>query len=169
MKPAISMLLVLVLLVSCVGCKSQKIDDPVSFYYLRRSYNFGSSDSILAAEIKDASQYSTLSVMIGAYLRGPSDLTLASPFPAGTYLLNLKEENGCLYITLSDNFASITGIDLTLACCALAKTAMEFSDAESVQIEAITALLDGDSFINVTADSIFLHDSYEDFTTNTTE
>lgn len=169
MKHVIITLLVLALLLSCGGCKSQKIDDPVSFYYLRRSYDFGSTDSILTAETKDASQYPSLSMMLGAYLRGPSDLTLATPFPVGTYLLDLKTENDCLYIVLSDNFASHTGIDLSLACCALAKTAMDFSGVTSVQIRAVTALLDGESSITVTADMILLHDSYENFATNSTE
>lgn len=169
MKRFLCILLVLSFLLPAMGCRSEKIDTPVSFYYLRKSYAFGDADSILAAEIKDASQYPSTSAMLGAYLRGPGELTLEPPFPAGTYLLDLKEENGCLFITLSDNFASHTGIALSLACCALAKTAMEFSGAETVQIRAVTALLDGESSITVTADAIVLHDSYEVSPTGGTE
>ena len=169
MKRFLCMLLVMMMLLPLLGCTDKKIDEPISFYYQRRSYSLDSKDSVIVPEIVDGSRYSNISLVLGSYFRGPSDPTLESPFPAGTYLLDTAINDDLLVITLSDNFAILTGIDLSLACCALAKTAMDYSGVNAVQIRAVTALLDGDTSITVHAEDIILYDSYTHTATDGTE
>ena len=167
MKRYICYLLVLSIILSFCACTSKEIDNPIPFYYLRKNFSFGSEDSMIAPEIVDGTQFSSLSFTLSAYLRGPSDLALKSPFPAGTFLLGTDVQNNTLVITLSDNFASLTGVELTVACCALAKTAIAFTDVECVKIKAVTALLDGDASITIQESDIVLYDDYSAATDNT--
>lgn len=169
MKRFLCIFLILSIVFPCFGCTDKKIDEPATFYYLRRSNSFNSEDSIIAPETVDGSRFSNISLMLSSYFRGPSDLALESPFPAGTYLLDTALSSDLLVVTLSDNFALLNGIDLSLACCALAKTAMEYTGVEEVQIKAVTALLDGETSITIDTRDIVLYDTYALTATDSTE
>ena len=147
MRRYLCILLVLSILFSLFGCRSNDFENPIVFYYLRKTDTFDSDDSVIAHEIVEGSRYSHISLVLSAYFQGPQDSTLESPFPAGTYLLNTQKADDILTITLSREFASLSGVSLSLACCALAKTVMEYTGVSAVQIQTLSTLLDGDASI----------------------
>lgn len=159
MKRGICFLLILTMILSLCGCRRNNIENPISFYYLRKAPSFGTQDSVIAAEIVDGGEFSTVSKVLHFYLRGPKDATLKMPFPPGTYLLDAKIAGDQLKITLSDSFAAHTGVSLSLACCVLAKTAMEYADVLSVEIRTNSALLDGEESIIIHYNDLVLYDS----------
>lgn len=160
MKRFLCFLLVLLFLFPVSGCKNNTIEKPFNFYYLRKNYTYGSDDGVISAEIVDATDFFNLARMLAVYFRGPNDQNLVSPFPAGTYLLNTEKNGDLLTITLSDNFATLTGISLSIACCAIAKTVSEYTDVEAVEIQTVFSLLDGEKSIRVDIDGIVLQDEY---------
>ena len=159
MKRSICFLLILTILFSLSACNNQTIKNPLSFYFIQRNYSFGMSDSVIAAEIIDSTEFTNISKVLHFYLRGPEDPSLKTPFPPGTYLLDAKTTDNRLIVTLSDSFAKLTGISLTLACCALAKTAISFSGVESVEIQTVSALLDGEKSITINQSDLIFYDS----------
>ena len=169
MKRSLCILLVLLMLVPILGCRNDEIENPLAFYYLRKDDNFGSDDSVIASEIVDGTRYKQLQIMLGAYFQGPQDPNLASPFPTGMYLLNAQVHENFAVVTLSREFASLTGISLSLASCALAKTIMEYTGVETVQIQTLATPLDGESSITIHESDILLIDSFTADTTDATE
>ena len=161
MKRRICCFLILSLLLSFCGCRSSNIENPISFYYLRKAPSFGSYDSIIAQEIVDGNEFTTIAKVLHFYLRGPEDPTLKTPFPPGTYLLDAKTSGDTLTVTLSDSFATLTGVSLSLACCAIAKTAMDFSGVLSVEIRTNSARLDGEESIVIRHTDLILYDSFD--------
>ena len=169
MKRFLCVLLVLVLLLPVAACTDNNIEHPISFYYLRRANSFGAPDSVIAPEIVEGAQFSHIAPMLRSYLMGPRDLTLGSPFPKGTYLLDVDIGTDAISITLSDSFASLTGIELILACCALAKTVAEFSGFDTIEIQTASELLDGDTSLIIHASDMILYDDYSIDVTEGTE
>ena len=169
MKRFLCILLLFALLLPVTACTDKNIERPISYYYLRRTNSFGTPDSMIAPEIVEGALFSHIAPMLRSYLMGPRDLTLSSPFPKGTYLMNVDIGTDTISITLTDSFASLTGIELTLACCALAKTVTEFSGIDTVQIQTASELLDGDTSIIIHAGDIILYDDYSIDATEGTE
>lgn len=72
--------------------------------------------------------------LITELLEGPNDETLKSPFPAGTTLLSLDLTGSRARVDLSTAYASLSGVALTLADCAIAMTLSQVPEIASVQI-----------------------------------
>ena len=167
MKRILCIDVALTILVLSFGCSNQKTEKPVKFYYIRADYTIGAEDSVISPETRDASAYVSDQILLTQYLRGPKGNILVSPFPAGTALLDVDQTAHRFIVTLTDSFASLTGIDLTLACTALAMTCFQLTDLEEIEIKAETTLLDGDSSIIINRASLSLVDEYSDATTAT--
>ena len=145
------------------GCSKQtpELQKPVSFYYVPAEYSFNVTDSAILPELREGNGIDDLSEMIALYLKGPVDPELHSPFPPETKLLRLEQADQTLILTLSDDFASIQGHKLTLACAVISKTCLELSDCVKIQIRAESATLDGEKFIEMNASSLLLLDNAE--------
>ena len=170
MKRPICLLLVLTVLLSMSACRNNtSIQDPVMLYYLAKENVADSDGNVLAYEIISGVHSSHVSMLLPAYLQGPLDPALESPFPTGTHLLNLQISDDLLVVTLSQEFSVLTGISLSLACCALAKTVMEFSGVKTVQIQTLSGTLDGDDYIIIHEEDILFYDNHIANTTDTTE
>ncbi|MBO4937388.1 MAG: GerMN domain-containing protein [Oscillospiraceae bacterium] len=138
---AASMLLILWTISLCACSFPQAAgNDPVTFYYpwadLNAAMELDPGCTAITAEERDISgRRDSLSYLLSLYFRGPLDSSLNSPFPAGTSLLNLQQEDSTLIITLSTAFAQLKGIDLTIACNCLAQTCFELSVVQEVLIQ----------------------------------
>ena len=65
----------------------------------------------------------------------PPDSGLRSPFPAGTRLLGWQlDQDGLLWVDLSESYGSLTGIGLTLADYCLTFTLCQLEEVERVSI-----------------------------------
>lgn len=169
MKKWILWLLIGALLLGCWGCapRQEKLTYPIRFYYLPDEYTFGAADSVFEWEAREGNgMQNDLNALLTLYLQGPQSQNLHSPFPSGTELLHLDRMEDTLHITLSEEFASIQGFKLTLACAALTKTVLELTDCVNVRITAETATLNGKKFIIMNAENLLLLDNIE--TTPTT-
>ena len=169
MKRYFCIFLILMMLFPILGCRSNDFENPLTFYYLRKDDNFGSDDSVIASEVIDGSKYTQLQIVLAAYFHGPQDPALTSPFPSGVYLLNAQVHDDFVVVTLSREFATLTGVSLSLASCALAKTIMDFTGAEAVQIQTLATPLDGEASITIHESDILLFDSFTVDATDVTE
>lgn len=161
MKRGICILLALALL-SLTGCANDtgRFQEPVSFYYVREEFTYGTADGVIAGEIREAAGLSgDRRQLLNRYLEGPDSAELISPFPAGVRVVELKAEESRLTVVVSDAFAQLTGLDLTVACACLTKTAIGITGCTVVTIQAETAMLDGSKSVTMDEASLFLLDT----------
>lgn len=75
-----------------------------------------------------------VSALLEAVFQGPDSQELTSPFPDGVRLLSWELKDGCLHLDLSEQYGSLTGIDLTVADACLTLTLCQAEGVESVYI-----------------------------------
>ena len=131
---ALSLLLVLMLLFS--ACNQSDSTDTVAFYYARdpRSQSVPSETFYTVENRRITTSNTNLRYLLSLYLQGPLGDGFVSPFPAGTRLVKLDIHNDHLFIQLSQEFAELSNIDLTLACACLSLTCFDLADANQVTI-----------------------------------
>lgn len=165
MKRFLCIILCLLLLLSMTACghKKEEFTDPVHYYYLRvqsqDNIHHGSDDSVMLPEVREGhGLLEDTGRLLENYLAGPVSETCRSPFPAGTVLVGWEMDGTTLCVTLSDQAAELTGIDLTLACACLARTFMELTGAGAVRIRAESLELDGKVSITMNQSILVLLD-----------
>lgn len=156
MKKAISLLLVLLLL---GGCGKKDSPGEVTFYYPRAEYTYNSPDSVIASETRDNGGYLSTVQLLSLYLEGPLEETLTDPFPKGISVLSAYTDGHTLYVTVSDEMATLSGAPLILACACLGRTGMEITGSVSAQIRCETLLLDGKQSITVSDNAMIYTDA----------
>lgn len=75
-----------------------------------------------------------ISALLEAVFQNPDSQELTSPFPDGVRLLSWELKDGCLHLDLSEQYGSLTGIDLTVADACLTLTLCQAEGVESVYI-----------------------------------
>lgn len=157
----------LILLLSSLFCFSacnEAPEKPVNFYYPVSAESYAKIGSVFGKEVREAAGAPDVSYLITKYLKGPNDPALTLPYPAGTKLIALKMDGDTLTITLTDRFATLSGLELTLACASLSMTCMELTGANTIQIQTQSQTLDGAQLIIMNADNLLFMD---DLTTST--
>lgn len=158
MKRAIALLL-LTALILC-GCAFRGSDeDTVTFYYLRGEIQYGSDDGVIVPEKREpAVTGGDLSYLLSLYLKGPTDVALKLPLPAGTRLTEVQSEGTAVTLTFSQELARLEGMDLSIACACISYTCFSLTEAETVTI--LTLSDDGETPISVTVtrESFLLYD-----------
>lgn len=153
--------IMLVLLLASVlsGCtRADNPKTPLKFYYPNLDISYGTENAFLAHEIREG-EGKTISDSIGEFLRGPKDSAFENPFPKGTKLLHFEQTERSVQIVVSDDYAAMTGLDLSIANACLTLTVLELADADSLTLRCETAVIDGQQSISLTRDSILLFDS----------
>ena len=151
MKRFICLTLALLFLLS--GCAAAQLREPVTFYYPRIQYRYGTADGVIAQERRESTGHSgDLSYLLSLYLMGPAEEGLRSPLPKGIVLLSSAIEEGEVQLTLSDSSRLMTEAEFSLACGCLALTAMEITGLDVVTIES------GDRSVIITAEDLTLYD-----------
>lgn len=162
MKRFFSVAMIILICCSLFGCNSfgTGIKEPVTFYYPRSLATYGHEDSIIASELRESSGHTNdPDYLISLYLHGPMDDSLVSPFPQGTSLISLEQENHILYLVLSDSFANQSNLDISIACACLSKTCFELCSVEQVEIRTENIPLGQTQAVVITKDNIQLHDN----------
>ena len=165
MKRAIALLLLMLMLSGC-AISGSKIKDPVTFHYLHvqsdeQAYDAYFADGIMGTETREAAgRQNDLNYLLTVYFRGPLDPELVSPFPMGCRILELQQKDGLLTLQLNPILAEMSDMEITVACACLAKTCMNLTDADTVQIESRN--LEGKLLFTrtFTQDNLFLNDNY---------
>lgn len=156
MKRVLAVILVLCMVLS--GCGGTKNDggSQVEFYYAVRSAETLGSAQTIGVERRMTHATSLMSVL-ELYFRGPSEERLISPFPAGTEVVSLLEQNGTPELVLSSQFFSLRAVELSIATGCLAKTICGYTGAQSVIISDET----GGVHMELTPDSYYVEDAYQ--------
>lgn len=145
-------LAVMVLLSGCASAVDG-IREPVTFYYPRAQYRYGTPDAVIAGQQREGAGHSgELSYFLALYLMGPADEQLISPLPRGTRVYQTQVEGDEATVTLSDTAKTLTDPDFTLACACLAMTAMDITGVTQVTI------VSGDRSATMAAENLLLTD-----------
>lgn len=152
-------LLFLCLLIFFTGCTEDTIQTPCNFYYLQREITNTGADSVVAAQVADAGDLSPQE-LIRQYLTAVPGSQLVSPFPSGIRLIAYTQSERYVSMIVSDELASLSGMELTLSCVCLSKTCMELAQADIVEIRCQSQKLNGSESVIMTSDSFRLQDNY---------
>lgn len=148
-------LLCCMLLMLC-GCTAK--NDDILFYYPRKDFSYGTQDGVIASETREAPGHEEdLDYLLTMYLEGPLDPSLHSPFPRGTALEGFTYSDATMYVTLSEAFAQLEGIDHTIASACLAYTCFHLTAAEKVVIKCNSEDY-GNRSITLSRDAMILYD-----------
>ena len=152
-------ILILLCLILC-GC-NQGIETSVSFYYLRSDFSYDSEGSVIGMERRESFGHEKdYAYLLNLYLLGPTGGDLAQVFPEDCTVIDFHQEEDTVTVTLSDNFAKLSGINLSTACVCLTKTVCAMTGCTTVTIQAQTQLLDSSKSITMTNSSGLLQDNY---------
>lgn len=161
MKRWISLLLILVLLSSALGCvqsaPSPKV--PVTFYYPAEKTVYDGKTAVIHKEVRDGAGYEDdMEGLLNVYLKGPSSEALRSPFPRLVTVTRFASTANMAVVELSAGFAQLSGIDLTVACVCIANTLFDLTQLDRVQIIATDSQLDGQASIALDRDDFYFAD-----------
>lgn len=127
-------LLLAALIFTLAGCGSSD-GDSVSFCYLRGEFTYGAEDSVIVSEQREISSRSEdLNYLLNLYLAGPLEDAYRSPFPKGTRLQEISRDADTLHLWISEEFASLETVRMSLAGACLASTCFQLTDAAAVHI-----------------------------------
>lgn len=126
--------------------------ETVQFYYLRESIDYSQS-MVLVSEQRTAE--GATEELLTLYLQGPLSRKMKSPFPTGTSLDHCQSDGALLSVVLSDHLAELSGIELTIACSAIAKTCFSITNAQTITISTVSAALNGQSALYFTEDTLY--------------
>ncbi|MBE6947824.1 MAG: hypothetical protein E7454_06215 [Ruminococcaceae bacterium] len=161
MKRLLCLTIVFCCIFTLFGCTGKQ-DIPngsIAVYYKRATPTYGTADSVIAATYLEADGKETdYPYLIDKYLNHTPEEDFLSIFPKGVQLESFHLEGLTAKIVLSDHFADLTGMNLTVACTCLTKTLMEMTGCREVIISAKSMQLDGHNFITLNQDSFLLLD-----------
>ena len=145
-------LVCLALLPGCAATShSAESGTPVSLYYeYQNADQVQDLESIIGVEKRSVSVLS-LWDFLDIYFKGPVSEDMIYPFPAGTSVQAIQYTNSIPTLTLSGEYFSLMGIDLSVACCCLSKTVCEFTGRSSVilvdETESIRMEIDPEKYV----------------------
>lgn len=161
MKRITAFILLLVIIFCFTACTQKTTYEvPVLFYYYNVDISYESEDGVIASETREGSAFANdLNAFINEYIKGPQSDHLRSPFPEGTEIVELKENQDQLFLRVNEKFSTLSGIDLSLAYICLARTLFAVTDAQSIYIYT-----DGsngsENLVSLTRSSYLLYDEY---------
>ena len=169
MRRIICSLLILSSIFCLLGCGEKESEMQADFYYVRKEYVYGQEDGVMAAEIRNITEFSNAQETLEAYLTGPENPSLELPFAAGTEIIDFLLLGDKLYITLSSHIVTLSKANQVLACTCLARTVMELTGIQEVHFATDSNAVARMDPIVITSDSYLLFDDYNSNTPNNTE
>ena len=155
-------LILCVLLIALCACGNQKSDlvQPGNFYYCSEEISYNSLGGVIQAEVREMKNFhNNAEAMLDAYLLGPHGSEYVTPVPAHTELISLKITDGDAYLMLSDEFAQISGMQLSTACACIAMTLSEYADVDTLHFSVETKQLDNKDEVILCVSDIVLLDA----------
>lgn len=142
------------------GCGVGNTSTDIRFYYCSANMDYGPEDMAVKPETrKETLDPLAYAQLVEKYLEGPVSSSLHSPFPEGTKLVSITVDQQAANIVLTNDFASLTGIDLTVACACLSLTVREITGCAKVQISAENTLLDNKQAITMDTNELVFMDA----------
>ena len=140
MKRMLALLLIAAMMLALGACVSKQETrvNPISFFYKNREVSFDSEYGVvypLAVDLDDRNI--AIAELISRYLEGPDEDFLECPFPPGTVLYECTWIDGLLTIILSNEFASLSTLDLTIAMGCLTMTMTQIEGVDAVIVDTV--------------------------------
>lgn len=161
MKKITALILFFSLFLSMAGCSSpsSQYEQPVRFFYPVKMADRKDGQPIIEQEVREGLYYrDSLQDLVNFYIHGPKNQELYSPVPADAYAVKIMQNGRRATIYMSNAFARLTGMDLTLACFCLGHTLIEYKQLDQVSICVKDTLLDGKESIVIRKGAITLWD-----------
>ena len=152
MKRLLCLLLALLLLVlsACRREEAPAPQQPFSFYYRAAHTDYESETGPLGMETRDLGERPlSMTELFTLYLAGPADASLVTPFPRGLELQSATLVGATLTLRLSGEYASLQGVDASIADACIVRTALGLTNIRSVRI---VSEQDGEVLRSVTLD-----------------
>lgn len=141
MKRLLAIMLPLVLLVSCAAPPEAPSPDDYEVYYASLP-GWGDSGNAIrscAVRVEGSASMDTAALaaqLASALLRQPEENGLRSPFPAGTSLQKVIVAGGRAAVDLSEPYAHLSGVDLSVADYCMTLTLTQLDGINAVRITA---------------------------------
>lgn len=161
MKRFLCLMIAVILLLSVTACSDNdnELQMPANFYYCTAEIEYDSEHGVFASEVRETAQYyDDFTALINHYMQGPSSSGLVSPFPVGSRVVQINQNDSEIVLVMNLQFAQLTGLNLSLACACLSKTIFSLTSAETATIRCRDSSLDGKASINMNRDSFLLQD-----------
>lgn len=150
------LLLLAALLGGCVAVPDAQ--EPLALYYRRAEVAY-TENGLIDSENADRDLERSPAALADRYFAGPDNETLVSPFPKGTALVSCTQEDGVLALDLTENFAELSGVDLSLALTCISLTFSQLDDVELVEVSVGDNLMDGQEQIRLSQEQVLLADN----------
>lgn len=135
----ISLMLILLCLTGCTPVFSSP-EEPVGeyglWYAVAENKEGANHSDVVAFELRSWLELPSAETLLGALLKGPQSATLASPFPAGVRVLDIQMDAATetLHVNLSEQYGSLSGLDLTVADYCIVMTMCQIPWVRNVRI-----------------------------------
>ena len=162
MKRALCIFLCLCCFAGMLGCSANRSvpENSVTVYYKRETPAYGTADGVIGEGYLDAANHENEYIyLINQYLMSTPVEGFVSPFPQGVSLVGFKLEGLTAKVILSNRFADLSGMELTIALVCLTQTIMSITGCHEVIISAASKQLVGQNYITLNRDSFLLLDN----------
>lgn len=165
MRKTICLLLCAALLAATIlgctaGADEREYVNPIDFYYCEPENAHGGETGALAFEtVELGSADVSVEHILELYFAGPALDALSAPFPSGLHCERLWLEDGVLTLQLSEEYASLSGVRLSLTNACLAETLLQLPFVSGVRFESSGKMLSDQTSETFTADSFLLEDT----------
>lgn len=160
MKRIILLTLLTAILISLFACTTNTMHKgSVVFYYIKNEKDFDGKTPIMTPYYPQIDHNTNgYAEILNVYFNGPTNYNCQSPFPAGTTIEDINITRSKAHLMLSPQFATISGIDSTVACACLTKTVIELTGVNTVQIRVKGAQLEGKDYLTFNQSSFTYQD-----------
>lgn len=166
MKRVIALALAAMLCLSACSSR-QPPKKPVHFFYpvadiYAAEYSegpYGHSSPVIRSELAESEGHEEDYIyLLNLYFRGPWSTGLHSPFPKNLTVVDFRTSANTAIVVLSQEFAVLSGINLTLAAVCTAKTVQDLTGCSRLQLSAADSFLDGSSYIFIDCNNLMEQD-----------
>ncbi len=165
MKKAWTLILCLALLLTACGDRNstEGMQSPYTYYYRTAQVGYDGEDGVIRGEIREiAGHEKDMTWILKDYFKGPHSEDLVSPFPKDLAVLEYQVKEGTVFLTLSEAFSNLSGVELSVAGACIAKTVFGQEDVNSVSILTEGGLLDGKLSLTLSREGLLLADGAGD-------
>lgn len=161
MKQIVVVFLLICCIFSMISCSPHKEpEDPVTFYYRRENITYSSSEDVISGEFREAKGHKLdIEHLLKEYLKGPLSDGLTNFIPQNTKLVKFSLDDDSARVLLSDGFARLSGLDLTVTCACITLTVIGLTNVKTVQISTQNVPLNNQPHITMNEDCLMLLDN----------